>query len=96
MGSEYFYKTCEVVIEVGHKLGQTLWRKTIPSELSDADRHLNGVLYETLLAQIWDRAAMIGSFAVKLPHHSSANYKQMFIINYAQALKFGGHPVRSY
>ena len=45
---EYMKKACRVVMEVGLKLVQTLWRKILPDELKLADTHLNWVAYQAL------------------------------------------------
>jgi hypothetical protein len=60
---QYFLSTCEIMIEVGLKLGQTLWRKLLPDELATADGHLHQMQYEALKAAIWDRAKVFGEFA---------------------------------
>ncbi|PYK38830.1 MAG: hypothetical protein DME49_06310 [Verrucomicrobia bacterium] len=35
-------------MEVGLKLGQTLWRKILPGELKDSDKSLNEQIYNLL------------------------------------------------
>ena len=37
----YLKETVELLMEVGLKLGQTLWRKILPGELKDSDKSLN-------------------------------------------------------
>lgn len=65
-----------------------MWRKTLPAEIDKADEHLTSVLYDTLQGGFWDRAQMIGHFAINLPQHSSDVTKRMHRINYAQSLRF--------
>ena len=96
LGAKYFYKSCELIIEVGLKLGQTLWRKALPEELSEADRHLIGAVYNALEIRVWPRARMMAEFAFGL---TSASYgiesdinKRIVTVNYAQALKRDGAP----
>ena len=51
LGPKYFFESCELVLEVGLKLGHTLWRKTLPEELALADSHLMSLLYGALEAR---------------------------------------------
>ena len=101
LGPEYFASSCELIMEVGLKLGHTLWRilftakKELASkeELEDlkaADKHLRDVLYEFLQLERWEFAKTIGKFATEQKDHSSELDRQMAIINYSIALKFGG------
>ena len=95
LGASYFLDSCELLIEVALKLGQTLWRKTLPQEIREADQHLKGVLYDTLLNQQWKRAQMIGEFAVGQRVIASDLDRKILLINYAQALKFDGQVDRA-
>lgn len=90
LGPDYFLPTCELMIEVGLKLGQTLWRKILPEELGEADRHLNHTQYDALYSQNWERAKIFGEFAVSQKKFSDEISKRMCIINYCIALKFSG------
>jgi hypothetical protein len=56
---QYFVSTCELMMEVGLKLGQTLWRKLLPDELATADGHLHQIQYAALEAANWDRAKVL-------------------------------------
>lgn len=87
LGPEYFFTSCELVIEVGIKLGQTLWRKTLPEEIEEADIQVMRTLYEALENRNWKRAKVIGEFAYKQPKVSSDSNKKVILINYVQALK---------
>ena len=90
LGAKYFIASCELMLEVGFKLGQTLWRKTLPDELEQADEHLIGVIFESLQINNWKRAQMIGAFGVGLPRMFTERQRRILIVNYAQALKWGG------
>ncbi|HEY5955617.1 MAG TPA: hypothetical protein VIV60_03645, partial [Polyangiaceae bacterium] len=90
LGPEYFLPSCELVIEVGIKLGQTLWRKTLPDELELAEHSLADALYAALDLGNWPRAEMIGAYAFGLRQRSSELDRRICIINYAQALKRSG------
>ena len=87
LGSLYFYASCELVLELGVKLGHTLWRKTLPDELAEADRHLMYLLYSALETGNWARAEMLGEFAFNQGDKANERNEKTIIINYAQALK---------
>lgn len=95
LGPKYFLSTCELMIEVGLKLGQTLWRKILPDELEEADNHLHRAQFDALYSQNWLRAIVMGEFAVKLPKYSSEMQKRLCIINYCIALKFSGDDAKA-
>lgn len=88
--AKYLFGTSDLLIEVGVKLGHTLWRKTIPTELEAADEHLKDLLYEAVTNKTYERAKMLGQFALMLPKLSSDVTRKMIIVNYAQALKRSG------
>lgn len=90
LGPDYFLATCELMIEVGLKLGQTLWRKILPNELEAADKHLHNAQYDALNTQNWERAKVFGEFAVNQREFSNELAKRLCIINYCIALKFAG------
>jgi len=86
----YFFESCELLIEVGVKLGHTLWRKLLPDQLDGADQALNELLYDALAIENWKRARIIGEFAHNQRRFSSELSRRQIAINYAQALKWGG------
>ena len=87
LGGDYFLPTCELMHEVGLKLGQTLWRKVLDEDLEAADIHLNGLVYEALGQEQWERAEIAGEFFTHQKSLSSDLHKRMAIVNYAIALK---------
>lgn len=95
LGADYFLPTCELMIEVGLKLGQTLWRKILPEEIHEADKHLNHTQYDALYSQNWKRAKVFGEFAVSQKKFSDEIHKRISIINYCIALKFSGDEERA-
>ncbi len=95
LGPEYFPKACELMMEVGLKLGQTLWRKLLPDELEIADQHLHRTQYNALTAEMWDRAKVFGEFAVGQRQMSSDVERRLAIVNYAIALQFSGEEAKS-
>lgn len=90
LGPEYFFDACELVLEVGFKLGQTLWRKTLPTDLEAADRHLMSVLFETLESRVWRRARMIGEFGMAQKHLANDWNRKAILVNHVQALRRDG------
>jgi hypothetical protein len=96
IGAEYFFKSCSVMCEVGAKLGHTLWRKIFPTELEDADAHLNDLVYDQDKRERWEMAMMLGEFNNSLPRKSSEMNARIAVINYAIALKFDGNEQRAF
>lgn len=90
LGADYFLPTCELMIEVGLKLGQTLWRKILPDELGEADKHLTHTQYDALNSRNWERAKVYGEFAVGQKRFSDEVHRRISIVNYCIALKFSG------
>jgi hypothetical protein len=86
----YMDQACRLIAEVALKLGQTLWRKALPDELSLADTHLTRVGLEALQFEEWEWAAIIGEFALSQKKWSDDQARRIFIVNHAIALKFGG------
>lgn len=90
LGPKYFLETCELMIEVGLKLGQTLWRKILPDDLAEADKHLHRAQYDALYSHNWTRAKVFSEFGVKQHKRSSEIERRLGIVNYCIALKFSG------
>jgi hypothetical protein len=91
----YLRETIELLIEVGIKLAQTLWRKVLPEELNLADRGLNQEIYEKLCEENWKMALVLTDFASVLPRVGSDANQKVFTVNYIIAAKFGGHPEKA-
>lgn len=87
LGGEYFLPVCELMLEVGLKLGQTLWRKTLPDDIISADKHLLEAIYDALFIEQWDRARVFAEFAVGQKIVSNDKQRRFTIINLAIALK---------
>lgn len=83
----YFYSASIVVTEVGVMLGQTLWRKILPKELSESDLHLQSLIYDFLCREDWGPAIRLSQFAKDLPKHSDEITRRIIIVNYAIALR---------
>lgn len=91
LGAEYFLPTCELMMEVALKLGQTLWRKILPEEIEEADSHLISTQFDALYSQNWKRAKVFGEFAVSQRKFTDEKHKRMCVLNYTIALKFSGN-----
>jgi hypothetical protein len=92
LGPKYFFGTCELVMEVGLMLGQTLWRKVFEEEHEKADLHLNNVVYNALLHERWTYASRVSKFGLHpmIAHQSKDMQLRIRVVNSAIALKFGG------
>jgi hypothetical protein len=86
--SKYFFHSCHIMMEVGIKLGHTLWRKIFPDQLKGADRHSNDIVYNFNLDGKWEDAQVIGEFINCQQRMFNDEEKRIAIINYAIALKF--------
>ena len=86
VGSDYLFKSCMIVAQVGIMLGQTLWRKLVSNEINKADIHLNSKIFNFLHQEEWSNAITIGNFAHSLPKKSNESLERMFLINHAIAL----------
>lgn len=87
LGADYFLSTCELMIEVAVKLGQTLWRKLLPDDLEACDEHLQEVIYDALVFKQWRRAEVLANFAVNQRTVFNDVNRRIAIINLAIALK---------
>ena len=88
VSSAYLGTACNLIAEVGLKLGQSLWRKLFEDELNEADGHLHTTQYDYLKNKQWHSAIIAGEFSNNLPKYSSEVTKIIMLINYAIALKF--------
>jgi hypothetical protein len=84
--------TVELLMEVGIKLGQTLWRKVLPEEMEGADKSLTAEIYDRLCDENWNRAFILSRFATELPEVSNDVHGKIFMVNHIIAAKFGGQP----
>ncbi len=87
LDTNYLLDSCDIVIEVGLKLGQTLWRKIFEDELEQTDSHLQKVQYDFLVKEEWGCAKIAGEFAISQRNHSTDVLKTIMAVNYIIALK---------
>lgn len=90
LSPKYLINSCNLIIEVALKLGQTLWRDQFPSEIEKADDHLHSIQYDFLRRSQYGLAMMAGEFSINLPKHSGDTIKTIMHINYAIATKLSG------
>jgi hypothetical protein len=87
---DYLICAYKCIYEIGVKLCQVIWRKLIEKEISQADDALNEIAYELLQAEKYDLATRLLEFASDVvKKHSSDKSRRIFLINLAQAYKFG-------
>ncbi len=87
LNPEYFLNSCNLIMEVGLKFGQTLWRKVFPSELNKADHHLTDIAYDFLRLKKWDLARLTCEYLLEFKHGIKDVDRKIGLVNYAIALK---------
>lgn len=92
VSDEYLAASCRLVMEVGVKLGHTLWRKLLPHQLSQADNHLRQLAYRALGLEEWSWAAVLGEFAIGQHNFSDERNERIAIVNYAIAIRYRDDP----
>ncbi len=92
---QYLKVTVALLMQIGIKLGHTLWRRVLPDELEAADSSLNSEIYDRLRDENWDRAMVLAEFAIEQPRFASDAVRKIFTVNYIIAEKFGGQPEKA-
>ncbi|MBS0197808.1 MAG: hypothetical protein JSR77_13720 [Planctomycetes bacterium] len=85
---DYLISARDVLIEIGVKLGQVMWRKLVPAEIDRAEDHLIACTYDLLQAGHNRCVASILQFFVEELKTNDANKRMVLTVNYAQALKW--------
>jgi hypothetical protein len=88
--SDYFNKSYNCILELGIKLGHTLWRKVLPGDRAAADKNLVNTTYQMLAEKRFQIARTLLDFAVDQKKHSSEQIRRIFIINRVQSYKWSG------
>jgi len=83
----YVLTACDLVVEVGVKLGHVLWRKCFPDEAAKADEALHSQHFGFLEREQWSRANTFGEFFLQLPRISSERFRRLTVVNYAIGLR---------
>ena len=90
---KYFVHAHAVLLEIGVKLAQVLWRKVQPTEIGEADKSLSNLTYGLLSEKSYSLAKTLLDFALlTLKKHESEHSRLVFLVNRAQAYKWGGEP----
>lgn len=88
---DYFARAYECLFEIGVKLGQVLWRKVVPEQMSEADQSLAAVTYTLLSEERYRLACVVLDFATEtLKKHSSDERRLIMVVNRALAYKWSG------
>jgi hypothetical protein len=92
VNSEYFSNACEVVLEVGVKLGHVLWLKLVPAERNDAEEYFNLLCIDLIVSEKYELARILLEFALEtlLRKESSASTRWRLTVNLAQTHKWNG------
>ncbi len=90
ISADYLDHALNTFLEIGVKLGHTLWRKVRKDEINQADRSLNDVGIELLKATRYELAQEIFRFGVLQKKHSSELSRRMMVVNLANAHKLHG------
>jgi len=85
---KYHHASIQTVAEVGVKLGVTIWRKLFPGDIKFSDDYLCTTIVNGIKDDVIQYALSIAEFAVNQNNVSSEQYQRMFVINYAQSLKW--------
>jgi hypothetical protein len=89
---DYFVRACDVILELGVKLGHVLWRKTAEDERIDADQNLNMICYHLIHSEEYEMAIELLTFATEtIKKHGSEELYLYMLLNKAQAHKWSGH-----
>lgn len=87
---EYLSAAYQCLFELGVKLGQVLWRKQAPDQISKADGNLILITYALVNDGRYQLARELLDFAVALPRHSAEDLRLRFVVNLAQTYKWMG------
>jgi hypothetical protein len=89
---KYFKKACDVIFELGVKLGHVLWLKLLPNERNRAEQNINWLCVELISGGKYELARTLLDFTqgTLLRKESSASVRWMLIINSAQTYKWEG------
>lgn len=90
--AKYLRNATNIIMELGIKLGQVMWRKLQPNEIKQADLNLNDITYALIQNKNYDLTISLLEFAIIFfKKNISDEYKYYFLINLAQAYKWKGN-----
>lgn len=85
----YLRSAYELLIEVGSKLGQIIWRNLLPEQIEQADKNLIQLTFDLVAEGHYDLAGRLCSFGIaSTTQHAQEIDRQYLILNLAQAQKW--------
>ena len=88
---EYFDEACDVILEIGIKLGHVIWRKIRPSEIEKVDKSLNNMCVDMITNNQHDLSIKLLDFVIKCDAWKSSMGTLLCMeLNLAQAYKWNG------
>lgn len=93
---DYFLASYRCIFEMGAKLTHVLWRKLLPDDRKAADASLIESTYDLLVRREYSLARALLDFACEtLKKHADEWHHLVFVVNRAQAYKWGGDAPRA-
>jgi hypothetical protein len=87
----YYRRALAVILEMGMKLTQVVWRKLVPSELEMACSELGDFCYNLIKSRKYQDAKTMLEFGLyTMKKHGSEASRKRMVINYANAIKLDG------
>jgi len=91
VGPKYLRTACDVILEVGVKLGQVIWRKFLDGETENADNHLTSLGYSLIVDERYDLASRLMEFGThRATKHANDLDRKRMIVNRAQSELWAG------
>jgi hypothetical protein len=90
VNGKYFRLAYSTIIEIGIKLAHVLWRRLKPEEIHDADDSLNNLCLDLIRDEEYMTAQTLLDFAMQFRSFASESGRKIFVLNRAQAYKWGG------
>lgn len=88
---DYFNIAYKILLEMGVKLNQVVWRKLHPEELAEADKTLIEIGFNILYSEDYELTKIILEFSTDiLKKYSDEMVRRVFIVNKALAYKWSG------
>lgn len=88
---EYLATGIDILIEVGLKLGYTLWRKVFPKECEGSDKHMTQQVLALLETDKLELAESLSLFGTQAPGEATEVNRRIKLINLAQCYKWRGN-----
>ena len=80
---KYYRRAVEIILEMGSKLVQVIWRKLIPNDVETADKALNNLDYELIVKRMYGVAATMQRFGLyEMKQHGLEAIRKQMVVNY--------------